>query len=1104
MDGVQLLATVLSHTFDINDTVRLRAEAELANIETQAGYPSTLLHICVLPLPFDIKQAAALRFKNRIKRHWLVLHSDDEESGEGEAQGSGHKELSAEDKRVIKENLYQAIITQQEPRLRVQLLESLRCIVEHDWPADYPSLEPAIAATLSNWQRVDPSLLYASLLCLYGLYRRFMYLMPERRDPIVDHLNAQLAPAVLAALSHYNAVDTPVAHDIVHAATKLLSRATFSRLSPNFRSLAPLVQQLYTQLIATLQRPSPLPAAAVDEQSLRQSALWKAKKWAIRTLNRILIRWAQPQDAGSGKDAKALKRFALLYQSKVEPAVFGCVVELLQQYSARRCWLSPHVLDMLFTHLSFSLKQQTFRRLMQKNLPFLLEQAIFPVLCLTPHDVRLFVSDPHEYIRQDVDITGEFSDPRLAACNLMIDLVSVDETRRSNEALSISLRLVQRVLTGGGESEQAIIEREGAMRMLGALRAIILKQDELQPPVEQLLHSAVLPALYSPHGFVRSRALWTLGRYSKMEFQNRDKLTEALARCCQLLSGDELPVRLSAAQSLTRLVRNKELLALVRGSPASIAAIFSSFFELLDELGNHEVISVLQMLVGKLRDDVEPYFNDLVSRLAAMFMQQAGADDGDDDAQLAASGALGTLAAVLHALVAKPDVVQRAEPMLHALVRATVIDDSEHFEEGLELINCVVEYGQGVSPFLWSVYPHILGAYSKGHAFDQLQNIAGVADTYMRFGGEGFTQGSKVVQGRAEEGVGSALDLLVLLQCEVWRKMDGIVGGKADSDGEVHCQLAVKLMESALAQHAGRVDHLYPLYFRMLTQPLLALAALKKNKKYQRLILALLDGVGALCYYSPALFLARCEEAGVTRTLFNVWLTYVDNDAICSAFHHIRVACIALSKLSTLPFTQLPAVLVSAMPELLTLLVKRLRSAIDLYEVMREEEAEEERQFEEMGGSEDDDDDYGGVVGGEFDAEDGDGEAGDELLIDGGGGGGEQKGEMDGADAPDGWPDGDGEEGRLKWEQIAADFDQEQVEEAAFSSAIDEVSEFIAFEECLGRLREREAQWFAKWERSVGQEPKVAAALVKVLKEAEETRKREAEAAAEQEESDED
>ena len=1091
MDDVQLLATVLSHTFDIDASVRHRAESELATIESRPGYPSTLLHICVLNLPLPIKQAAALRFKNRIKHNWKVLEEDEEaESAQGQA---GRKQLSAEDKRVIKENLYQAIVTQQQPLIRIQLLESLRSIVDHDWPTDYPSLEPAIVATLSSWQHIDPSILHASLLCLYILYRRFLYLMPDRRDPILDHLNERLAPAVLAVLQHYNGLDTAVAHEIAHVAIKLLSRATFSRLSPNFRTLTPFVQPLYQQLIVTLQRPSPPLQQQQQQEAVDQQPLWKAKKWAIRTLNRTLIRWAQPKDAATDK---SLKKFALLYQSKIEPLVFSTVIDLLQHYSQHRIHLSAQVLHMLYVHLSYSLKQQTFRRLMLKNLRFLIEQAIFPVLCLTATDVQLFVSDPHEYIRQDLDITGEFCDPRLSACNLVIDLVSVDETRRSNEALSLSLALVQRVLTSGGDSQQSIIEREGAMRMLGALRKVVLKQDELQPPVELLLINAVLPALHSPHGFVRSRALWTLGRFSKLDFQHRDKLTEALVRTCQLLTGDELPVRLSAAQALTRLVRNKELLAMVRSSSTSIAAIFTSFFELLDELGNHEVITTLQMLVDRLREDVEPYLNDLVSRLVNMFMQLSASEEGDDDAQLAASGTLTTLAAVFSALGEKPDAVLRAEPLLHPIFKETCVDESEFFEQGVELACCVVTYARTVTPFLWSVYPHILHAYTKGHAFDMLDQIVAAADCYCRHGGDGFISNSKVIHGSVDEGIGSALDVMVMLTMEIWKKMTPLVSGKYINDSDIHCQLAVKLIESVLANYPGRVDHLFPLFFTMLSQPLLQLTARKDKKKYQRLILSLLDGIGALCYYSPLLFLQHCESSGLTQSLFNVWMSYVDNDAICTHFHHLRIACISLSNLSTLPLSSLPPLLRQAYPELVTLLIKRLCSAIDLYEVMREEDEMQEREFEAMGGSDEDDDEYDGMMGGDSDGgegdEDGDGGGGEELLVDED----EHKGEMGDAKAgggggAEGWDAS--EDQLLKWEQVAADYDQEQVESADYSSAIDEVDEFVAFEECLARLKEREVEWWAKWERSVKREPKVAAALEKVIKMAEENRKRQAE-----------
>ena len=401
---------------------------------------------------------------------------------------------------MIKENLFEALVQQSSsPLIRVQLLECFKPIIKIDWPQQWPTLLPAVLSSLSS---PSPSRVYSALLVLSALYKRWTFVDPKRRDVPVDTLTQDAFPHLLPVLQSLSQLDTVEAHEMLRVACRVLFLATQMRVAPYLRS-ANTALPFFTLLIHTVSRP--LPAAAIahftSSTGLPPSSypLCKAQRWALNALTRVFGRWGQPLAV---KD-KGLKAFASFFSAKVALPTFSAVVGVLR--AARSgVWVSPRVLQLCYVWLSYALKLQSLRRLMQTNLEFLVQDGILPVLCLTPDDVALFVNDPHEFIRQSLDLMEEYHDPRVSACNFLIDLVTVDVRRKSNEALSIAFAVIARVFRNHAlqpTAEASIIVKEGAMRMLGALRQVVMKDEALHATVESLLVSAVLPELSSPHGF---------------------------------------------------------------------------------------------------------------------------------------------------------------------------------------------------------------------------------------------------------------------------------------------------------------------------------------------------------------------------------------------------------------------------------------------------------------------------------------------------------------------------------------------------------------------------------------------------------------------------
>ena len=92
-----------------------------------------------------------------------------------------------------------------------------------------------------------------------------------------------------------------------------------------------------------------------------------------------------------------------------------------------------------------------------------------------------------------------------------------------------------------------------------------------------------------------------------------------------------------------------------------IPLIFSTFFQLMDEIGNEEVISTLQALLGQVGEDVEPYAAEVVTRLTTMCLTLLDAPEDDDESRLAAAEALRTISAVFYAFGPKPAVITGVE-----------------------------------------------------------------------------------------------------------------------------------------------------------------------------------------------------------------------------------------------------------------------------------------------------------------------------------------------------------------------------------------------------------------------------------------------------------
>ena len=76
-ENVQVLVTYLNHTLSPDYNVRRPAEDYLMSVEKQAGYSILLLRLADSEqVDMPVRLAAAIAFKNFVKRNWRIIDND--------------------------------------------------------------------------------------------------------------------------------------------------------------------------------------------------------------------------------------------------------------------------------------------------------------------------------------------------------------------------------------------------------------------------------------------------------------------------------------------------------------------------------------------------------------------------------------------------------------------------------------------------------------------------------------------------------------------------------------------------------------------------------------------------------------------------------------------------------------------------------------------------------------------------------------------------------------------------------------------------------------------------------------------------------------------
>ena len=312
----------------------------------------------------------------------------------------------------------------------------------------------------------------------------------------------------------------------------------------------------------------------------------------------------------------------------------------------------------------------------------LISHVLFPILCQSDEDLELFENDPPEYLHRKLNFYEEVSAPDVAATNFLVSL-----TKSRKKQTFIILNFVNGIVNKyelAPDDHKNPREKEGALRMIGTLAAVILgKKSPIADQVEYFFVRHVFPEFRSSHGFLRARACDTLQKFEQLDFKDPNNLLIIYRNILESMADPELPVRVEAALALQPLIRHEVIRTSMQ---QNIPQIMQQLLKLANEVDVDALANVMEDFVEVFATELTPFavalseqLRDTYLRIVRDLLERNSSKEEDetygdflDDKSITALGVLQTIGTLILTLESTPDVLLHLETILMPVVTITL------------------------------------------------------------------------------------------------------------------------------------------------------------------------------------------------------------------------------------------------------------------------------------------------------------------------------------------------------------------------------------------------------------------------------------------------
>ncbi|KAI5123131.1 hypothetical protein M0805_000834 [Coniferiporia weirii] len=879
---IQTLSNLFATTYDPNPNVRKAGELEIRKVGREEGMVTAVLHIIGNDgVDIATRQAATVYLKNRVLKSYSVP--------DVERQKAEPKPIPASDRDAIKSSIFQLMIGAPSKAISVQLASTLRSVISHDFPGNWPDLAGTVKTLLGSNNVREVTAGCTAILEMTKVYRYRQN--SDVLEKVVVETFPQLVTIALQLLATPPSGPSQDVPTILHYILKTYRGSIILQLSKHQQSHESIVPwgRLLFQVVS-LQVPNEAIPEAEDERE--KCEWWKAKKWAYSVLGRLFHRYGNPSQLPSPLKKDYLS-FAEHFVTNFAPEIFKTYLHQVELLISGQQWLSKKCQYHIFSFFTECVKPKSTWAFLRPHFQNLVSSFVFPQLCFTPIKQELWESDPVDYVRTAIDEYEDFAAPVSAATSFLFALAS----SRTKTTFMPILQFINSVL----DSNAAAPQKFGALNMTAALGHFMMRHPQVRPNVEQFVVQHVFPEFNSPLPYMRSIAVEVIGTIEKNEMQwaNEANLVTASRSVAGLLDDAELPVRVQAALSLTEMVTAHDSVeAAVR---PQVGKVIQDLLKLSDETDLDILNTCMETMVEKFHTELLPVAAQLTVRLCDSYLrlmrenmsQEASASEeadfdpilgegtGDDDKTFAAMGVAKTISTIVSSVDTSKDILMQVEEIVVPIITFTLENKQiDLFDNMYDLVDALTFNMRHISPAMWQVFELTYKLF-KTDAIDFLEEMLPSLDNFISYG-------SDVIKGRPDYKM-MILDIYTTAM-------------KSEQLGEADRVNACKLIESFLLNLRGQVDDALPSVIELSL-------GLLESAETRSLRLANLESLINVILYNPpaALHLMENANPGTARTFFDKWFATLKVSADLPRVHDKKLSIMAMCALLEMDSAAIPA-----------------------------------------------------------------------------------------------------------------------------------------------------------------------------------------------------
>lgn len=887
MDLAALRGCTLS-ALDTNADIRRQAELQLKQAEATPGFIGALLDIIAADPEPQVRLSAVLYLKNKVIRSW-----------EFNEEFPKNVPISEDEKAAFRERLVPTLASATSP-IRQQLMPLIGKVLHYDFPKKWPGY---MDITLQLLGSNDIQSVFAGVQCLLSLCRVYRFKQANDKREELDRVTQATFPTLLAIGNGLVDETSTDAGDMLKMIIKTYKHAVYFELAAHLREESSIVPwaTLFIKVVGKQAPPESMPEDIEDREA---HPWWKAKKWAYSNLNRLFVRYGNPTSITTN-NSENYEKFSKHFIQHFAPEILKAYLQQIELWVSKQAWLSKICLSCTITFMDECIKPSATWKHLSPHVENLISHVLFPLLCQTDEDLETFESDPGEYLNRKINLYEEISAPDVAATNFL-NTLSKARRKQTFTVLNFINEVVNRY-EAAPDDQKNYREKEGALRMIGTLSAIILgKGSPIADQVEYFFVRHVFPEFRSRHGFLRARACDVLEKFSDLDFRDENNVVVIYQNILQCLNDAELPVRVEAALALQPLIRHDFIRTSMQ---QSIADIMQKLLQLANEVDVDALSNVMEEFVEVFASELTPFAVQLTEQLRDTYLRiiqdviDKGANSIDDDVDnylddksITALGVLQTIGTLILTLESSPGVLLQLEQVLVPVITVTL----EHklfdlYNEVFEIIDSCTFSAKAISGTMWAVFELIHKSF-KDRAEIYIEEMLPALDNYISYGSDMLIQNPTYLA--------AMFDIIsTIFTNERLGAMDRICG----------CKLA----EAVMLNLRGHADQYLPQFVEIATQ---CLTAPNEIKSYR---IHLMEMVINCIYYNPAATLQILERNGWTNKFFSLWFSNIEN---FNRVHDKKLSIVAIVALIQLTPEQIPQSIQPGWPKLMQGIVPLFQS----------------------------------------------------------------------------------------------------------------------------------------------------------------------------------